>query len=416
MSRYHPYGHREQGPSRSSQGRGPERPPGIVMLDSNDPILDWSWDSLAKITRHLRGCSTCDDYLRHLQLAARDSGFERASLQHEINFQQIQQFALERVRQESEEQRVTIRTLTEELEQERKTLKETRTYLDEAEDELDDARHDLKVAHEELAEARETAERNATKERATGRPRSTSAAPRSPSPGARRKGRSPSTPIDHAAHDDVTMADDTKAAVNQEVPPLSLLHRMGITASHSAPASLLSRIASAEAPAARPALLMRLSDAPGVTPKGEGPAGKQAKSTMEDREMPNPEDYEPGLGFLRDNQTEATPINSQDQLRWPVTELEAKRLAAEAMRPGNKLALSYWGNFLRAANTGKAQGPAALTARMMLWTRPDWTTQRAPATNPESASNETTPVNAPTPPLGTSLIHQTSGIAAKFHR
>lgn len=159
------------------------------------------------------------------------------------------------------------------------------------------------------------------------------------------------------------MADATQSAPHTP----SLLERMDGQSDAQAQPSLLSRVESS--------LALRISDkAPSVSERG-GDTRKQPKIDSATAKLlatiPNPADYAPGLEFLRKDATETAEITSIQQLRYPRTIDETRRLAAEAQRVGTKLARQYWGLFKRDANTRAVLGPAADAARLMKWRNPD---------------------------------------------
>lgn len=400
--RYSPFPRTER--DRPYRDDEPERRrrPGDTILAEDDPVLDWGWDSVQKILRHIRGCRTCDDYVYHLQRASGDRGFEQASLQREFNIQQVHGYALERGRQEAEEHRVTIRQLTDEIAAIRKERDDARADFEDEkearlklEDELDDYHRGRSVTRSPSRSAYTPSRSGSQSSRADGRRRSHSPRTRSHSPGPRRKTRSLSARGSRSPKSDVEMKleqpskeDSAPAATTPAVTPsASLLERMNVVATGSP--SLLSRIAGPHAESttqsllmrisenpghAAPSLLMRMADEPMAPSEGEG-TGTPEKDDNGINTLPRPEEYEPGLGFLRKDQSESSPIKDKAQLRWPNSKDEARRLAAEAMRDGRRLALEHWGLFLRAANLGEATGPAADAARAMGWRKPAWVAQ-----------------------------------------
>lgn len=370
-----------------------------MILAEDDPVLDWRWDSVQKILRHINGCRTCDGYVDHVQHASGNRSFEQASLQREFNIQQVHGYALERGRQEAEGHRLTIRQLTDEIEAIRKERDDARADFEDEkearlklEDELDDYHRGRSVTRSPSKSAYTRSRSGSQNSRAHGRRRSHSPRARSHSPGPRRKTRSLSAQDSRSPKSDIEMkleqpAEDSapKATTTTPTPSASLLERMSVVATGSP--SLLSRIAgphiasptvpllmrmSEDPGQAAPSLLMRMADEPMAPSEGEGVPDKEDNAN---NDLPRPEEYEPGLGFLRKNQSESSPIKDKAQLRWPNSKDEARRLAAEAMRDGRRLALEHWGLFLRAANIGEVSGPAADAARAMSWRKPAWVAQ-----------------------------------------
>lgn len=84
--------------------------------------------------------------------------------------------------------------------------------------------------------------------------------------------------------------------------------------------------------------------------EGEGPvvANTPRRKIRVNMDLPNPRDFDKGLLWLRKDKS-TRPVTNIHQLRWPTTELETRRLVAEALRPQRWIALEKVLAFIRAS-------------------------------------------------------------------
>lgn len=119
----------------------------------------------------------------------------------------------------------------------------------------------------------------------------------------------------------------------------------------------------------------------GTTPALAGEGEKEAQITtrrqkrLTNRELPSVSDFPPGLDWLKKDESKAV-IASTDDLRWPVNELETRRLVAQALRPGQWVALEKVTEFIHAANSKQIVSDGATVMQRLDWRRPAWASER----------------------------------------
>lgn len=120
-----------------------------------------------------------------------------------------------------------------------------------------------------------------------------------------------------------------------------------------------------------PALTGEGVDDAQTTTVDEAQIKTRRQKRLTNRELPSVSDFPPGLDWLKKDSSKAT-IASADDLRWPTNELETRRLVAQALRPGQWIALEKVTEFIRAANDHEIVSDGATVMKRLSWRRPAW--------------------------------------------